>query len=215
MQEQDFSEPILRTNCGGQDDIPKAIDGQLVEQRLFVIKNTEQRLWENIRKGDQRALGELYKLYAESLFFFGTGITKDRTYIMDCIHDLFLDLYKYRKGLSPLDNVKFYLFKSLKRKINRKYHSKTMPLLPIEAENRPEENHGFATSHEEHLINNECKDEKNKMLTKALGSLTKNQRKGLMLKFTEQRSYKEISEIMGVSIESARTLIYRALKSLR
>jgi len=46
-------------------------------------------------------------------------------------------------------------------------------------------------------------------------SLSNRQREGLSLKFEHNCSYAEIAEIMGVTIESARTIIYRALKELR
>ncbi|MHA7830227.1 MAG: RNA polymerase sigma factor [Flagellimonas sp.] len=215
MQEQDRFKEASEIHYQAQGPLSQNVDENHGGQKLYVIKNTEERFWESLRKGDQNALGELYKLHVESMFAFGSSITKDRNYVMDCIHDLFLDLYKYRKGLSPVENVKYYLLKSLKRKINRKYHSKTMPFSTMEPNYRPEDRHGFTTSHEEQLIDNECIEEKNEKLSEALDTLTKKQRRSLMLKFTEQRTYKEISEIMGVSIESARTAVYRALKSFR
>ena len=46
-------------------------------------------------------------------------------------------------------------------------------------------------------------------------TLSNRQREGLSLKFEHNHTYPEIAEIMGISIESARTMIYRALKDLR
>jgi len=48
-----------------------------------------------------------------------------------------------------------------------------------------------------------------------MNSLTAHQREGLNLKFVHNLTYAEIAEILGISIESARTSIYRALKTLR
>jgi RNA polymerase sigma-70 factor (ECF subfamily) len=215
MQKQDRFNKASEIHSQAQVPPFQSINENDEGHKLYVIKNTEERLWEGLRKGDQNALGELYKVYVDAMFAFGSSLTKDRDYVMDCIHDLFLDLYKYRNGLSPAENVKYYLLKSLKRKISRKYQNKTMPVPTMEPNKQPQDKYGFTTSHEEQLINNESSDEKYKRLNAALGSLTKKQRKSLMLKFTEQRTYKEISEIMGVSIESARTAVYRALKSFR
>ena len=53
------------------------------------------------------------------------------------------------------------------------------------------------------------------ILANALESLTKKQRKGLFLRFNQDKSYEEISEIMEVSVQTARTIVYRALKALR
>ena len=43
--------------------------------------------------------------------------SRDRELVKDCIHDLIFDLYKYRKNLAENDNIRNYLFKSLKRKV--------------------------------------------------------------------------------------------------
>ena len=65
------------------------------------------------------------------------------------------------------------------------------------------------------IIGEEQTLERNNNLSKALKTLTKKQRKVLFLRFNQDRTYQEISEIMGVSIETARTSIYRAIKTLR
>ena len=68
------------------------------ERKLVVVKNSELTIWGNLKKGDQTALGELYNLYIDILYSFGIQHSQDRGYVMDCIHDLFVDLYKYRKS---------------------------------------------------------------------------------------------------------------------
>lgn len=198
--------------------IPEKLDelvSEIGKNKMFVVKSSETIIWENLKNGDETALGELYKLHIDALFSYGIVHSQDRGYVMDCIHDLFVDLYKYRKSLSKTDNVKYYLFKSLKRKINKKYHRK---IIPVSTEydfliNDTLKN--YTKSHEEEIINDERISEKSAMLSNALNTLTKKQRKGLYLRFNQQRTYEEISEIMGVSVQSARTTIYRALKTLR
>lgn len=182
---------------------------------MFVIRNTEDKLLDSIRQGDQEALGKLYSHYIDSLFSYGQGLSSDRDHVMDCIHDLFVDLYKYRKGLAKVDDMKMYLFISLKRKIIKKYNRKIIPVSGTHANSNIEDYNTCSDSYEEELINSENDHERSKKLNKALASLTDKQRTGLLLRFNEQRSYKEISEIMDVSIESARTAIYRALKSFK
>jgi RNA polymerase sigma factor (sigma-70 family) len=51
--------------------------------------------------------------------------------------------------------------------------------------------------------------------SKALQKLPLQQKEGLLLKFYQNKSYEEISEILGITTSSCRTLVYRALKSVR
>ena len=98
-----------------------------ISNNLKVVKELESTMWVDLKKGNKIALGKLYDIYIDSLFAFGIQNSQDRSFVMDCIHDLFLDLYKYRSTIKITDNSKNYLFKSLKRKINKRYLRKTSP----------------------------------------------------------------------------------------
>ena len=98
-----------------------------ISNNLKVVKELESTIWVDLKKGNKIALGKLYDIYIDSLFAFGIQNSQDRSFVMDCIHDLFLDLYKYRSTIKITDNSKNYLFKSLKRKINKRYLRKTSP----------------------------------------------------------------------------------------
>lgn len=173
----------------------------------------ELALWNEIRNGNVVALGAIYDLYIDVLFSYGIQFSEDRNHVMDCIHDLFLDLYKYQSKLANTDNIKYYLLTSLRRKINRRYKGKLAYLgseAPIQHNQRY-----HSPSPEEELIAMENELLKSHSLQKAAEFLTKRQQKGLSLRFYEKRSYEEIAEIMNTSVETSRTIIYRAIKSLR
>ena len=96
----DFSlYPSYKTNSSGKED----------NERDLI-------LWYKIKRGEIAALGELYDVYIDTLFPYGVSMSSDKVLVMDSIHDLFLDLYKYREKLADCPQVKFYLLKSLKRK---------------------------------------------------------------------------------------------------
>ncbi|WP_158974933.1 RNA polymerase sigma factor [Cellulophaga sp. L1A9] len=183
---------------------------------FFVDKNGELLIWKRLVDGDKLALGELYDIYINILFTYGMYHSKDKSYVSDCIHDLFVDLYKYRNNLSMTDNVKYYLFRSLKRKINKKYRSKNISVSLDDFQFKPDfTNTNHTNSCEKSIINQENTRERNAKLAKALSTLTKKQQKILFLRFDQEKSYDEISTIMDISVQTARTSIYRAIKTLR
>ncbi|WP_025741658.1 RNA polymerase sigma factor [Aquimarina pacifica] len=176
------------------------------------LKSVDSILWTKLKLGDLDSFNELYDKYIDDLFLFGRQYTQDTGYIKDCIHDLFLDIYKYRKKLSDVDNVKYYLFTSLKRKINKKYKSK---IKLFSSEDKKDDIVSVYQSAEDAIIEKENFSEITTKLSDALTSLSNRQRRGVLLKFNEEKSYEEIASILGISIESVRTLIYRAMKKMR
>jgi RNA polymerase sigma-70 factor (ECF subfamily) len=180
------------------------------------LKSNKQKdllLWAKLKAGNADALGRLYDLYVDELFSYGMQFCMDRTNVMDCIHDVFLNLYKYRKNLANADQVKYYLFRSLKNQIINS--SKGVYALNGVASNDALEYRDYSNSIEDEIIETELSNERSYILSQAINSLSKKQRKGLFLRFTEERDYEEIAEIMNVSVQTSRTLIYRAIKALR
>lgn len=171
-------------------------------------------LWQAFKQGNVDALGHLYDRFIDELFAYGNQFSPDRQKVMDAIHDLFLNLYKYRKNLADTDNVGYYLCRSLKNQILKEPKSKIF-CIP---------NHWFpetlddklrTDSHEETLIETEFLDQRALQLSHALGFLSKKQRQGIFLRFTQGCQYEEIADIMNVSVQTSRTIIYRAIKALR
>lgn len=174
--------------------------------------NKDYYLWKSFIDGNDDSFYKLYDQFADVLYHYGLHLSRDKELIKDCIHDLFLDLYKYRTKLSNTDNIRFYLFRSLRRTIH-KAQIKVIPL--IYDINLVPSNDYRELTYEDKVIAHEIEEENNRLLTNALKTLTAYQREGLNLKFEHNLTYPEIAEILGISIESARTTIYRALKILR
>ena len=101
------------------------------------VWSQEDNLWKRFKEGNDDAFYCLYDQYADNLFKYGIHFSKDRAFIQDCIHDLFLELYKYRKKLSETDNIQFYLYRSLRRII----HKEQLKTIPIFNEEMNRTNH--------------------------------------------------------------------------
>ena len=174
--------------------------------------NKDYYLWESFKEGNDDAFFRLYDQYADSLYNFGIHFSRDKGFIKDCIHDLFLDLYKYRNRLSATNNIRFYLLRSLRRKIHKE-QVKIIPIVYDDTISSPNDNQVLAF--EDLIIASETEIENHRILKEAMKKLTDRQREGLSLKFEHNLSYPEIAEMLAMSVESARTSIYRALKVLR
>ena len=172
--------------------------------------NNDSILWQKVKAGDTLAFNHLYSQYVNPLFSFGLMYSNDKELIKDSIHDLFLELYKYRKNLADNDNIKRYIFKSFKRKIYQNQQKKQKIKWDDTGEISQTIDSKLATT----IIFNE-EDELTSKLLQAIEELPERQRKALILKFQIELPYQEVAEILGISVESTRTLIYRAIKSLR
>lgn len=174
-------------------------------------KNTDLISWAKLKSGNLDALGALYDLYIDELFSYGMQYSADKTQVMDNIHDVFLSLYKYRKNLANTDQVKYYLFRSLKNQIisvsKGEFATRTFVL--------NEDINNYTNSIEDEIIETEFNNERTYKLSKAINLLSKKQQKVLFLRYTEERDYEEVAQIMNVSVQTSRTLIYRAIKALR
>lgn len=172
----------------------------------------EEILWTRFREGDDRAFYRLYDLYVDNLYKYGSNFSRDKDLIKDCIQDLFLNLYKYRKRISATDNIQFYLYRSLRRII----HKELNKLIPLHHDDRIISlRDSQDISYEDCLIVAETEEEDRRKLYSALNKLSDRQREALSLKFEQDLPYSEIAVIMDISVESARTIIYRSIKEIR
>ena len=99
--------------------------------------------------------------------------------------------------------------------ITKKIKSKKRFELHDIKDNNFEFNFNVEYSYQDKLIEDEISQELKHLLQAATKKLPPKQKEIIYLKFEEEMSYPEISEIMAISVESARKLLYRALLSLR
>ncbi len=77
----------------------------------------DKNLWRDFKEGSEDALMELYNLYADKLYNYGTQITYDKELIRDVVQDVFLYLVQNRKTIKQPDSIKYYLFACFRRRL--------------------------------------------------------------------------------------------------
>lgn len=174
-----------------------------------------QALWNAFQKGEDKAFAGIYYAFIQSLLAYGRKLTPDQDLLHDAIQEIFMDLYQKRnKSQVPINNPKAYLLVALRNSIlKKKEHLRKFE--DMKDREGLFENFDIEYSFQEQLIRKEITEENHTKLQKAIISLSPGQKEIIYLKFDENLGYKEISELMGITIDSARKQLYRALLSLR
>lgn len=169
----------------------------------------ERAVWTEFRSSNRKALDYLYEKYVRLLYVYGGKISRNHTVVEDCIHDLFVELWNKRKILGDTDNIKFYLFKTLRKKIVTKISSSSeVPSAVIK-----EAEVDFPI--EFNIIEEQLVSERQSMMKRALASLTESQREAIYLKFYEKLPYQQIASVMDTDLKSAYKVIGKAIDTLR
>ena len=174
------------------------------------MQDTE--LWQRLIGGDKGALGLIYSQHADYLLQYGHRLTQDELIIEDCVHDLFVDLWRTHNGLSPTNAIRPYLIVSLRRRIIRKIQQQQKFK---DQEKVPEIDFQAEIAVDELIISQEVSEEQAAMLKKAFTQLTGRQREAIFLKYYEEMDYKDIAETMGISYQSVRNVVFTGIKKLR
>jgi RNA polymerase sigma factor (sigma-70 family) len=169
-------------------------------------------MWIRFNSGDRFAFEEIYSEFIGVLFSYGSKMTNDKELIKDSIQDLFIDLYRSKINLHKPESFEYYLFKSLKRLIQKKIKRKN--------KSRDVENQEFIAFKlsfdlEEDYIQKESENSKLKVLQEIINELSPNNRELLFYKFNSNLTYKEIGKLIDINPDAVKKKIYRIITSLR
>ncbi len=172
----------------------------------------DQGLWTRFQKGDKQAFSNIYMTHVDVLFLYGSKLCSNTNVVKDSIQDIFIDLFEHRNQLSEPNNIRYYLFKILKRTIFSKLKKaqKSVDLFDLNSLRFNAE-----YNYENIIIKKEIDNDRKKLMAKLLMELTAKQQEILYLRFTMGFSYLEISRILNIDHNSVRKQVYRAIKSLR
>lgn len=169
----------------------------------------EAEVWGNLKSGDKKALSFFYTKYFNSLYNYGSKISRDAGLVEDCIQDLFVEFWSKREGLSEVTNVKYYFFKSLRRKIL--YKLSLLSRLPLQEIDSFE----IALSHKSHYLTQQINSDIREKITQLVNTLSAKQKEAIFLVYYEELSYEEAAVIMDLKIKTVYNLIHLAIAKLR
>lgn len=168
-------------------------------------------LWNNFRAGDKKSFDRIYRTYVKQLYNYGSKFTDDKDFVLDCIQEIFIDIFTHRHNLGETNNIRLYLITSLKRKILRSIQKNNL------VQSLPGDELPFLSIYSSGNENPDSDDNMGKIneLNKALKMLSPRQKEAIYLRFVSELRYEEICQVMDLNYQSVRNLVHRAIEKLR
>ncbi|WP_229203342.1 RNA polymerase sigma factor [Dyadobacter jejuensis] len=177
-----------------------------------MIPKDESKLWIAFQEGDPQAYTEIYHRYIRDMYRYGSSlVTTSESFVLDCIQDVFTELWSKRERLSIPVNVKYYLLKALKTRIIHLLERKEKayrPLADIDLEL-------FELNETEIAEELETARDQQEKLEIFIRQLPNRQQEALKLRFVENLNYEQIGGMLQVNTQSAKNLVFRAIEKLR
>ncbi len=170
-------------------------------------------LWQAFKRGDEIAFTTLYQRYVRVLYSYGKKLMVSDGTVEDLVQDLFIELWQTRARLADVESPKFYLFRSLRRKIYKNVNH--IALSGQNWEFADERVLPVALPKEFEIIEAENFQKQKDDLETWLKSLPPRQYEVLTLRYYQDFSYAEISELLSINEQSVRNLAQRAVLKLR
>lgn len=190
------------------------INGKIESMResLQEMNLSDFDLWKKFKEGNVQAYSVIYSKYVKVLYNYSKNICKDEELVKDCIQDLYIELWKNKENLGATDSIKYYLYKSIRRKIVYELNrNKNKYELGIQEEDEVE----LVVPHELNLITDQITKENKDNLKKAIDLLSSRQREIILLLFYDNMKYQEVAAIMSINLRSVYTLAWKALEALK
>lgn len=179
-------------------------------------KIDESEIWKNFKNGDEASFIWIYQEYFGKLYNYSMQFNFEEEVVKDHIQELFIYIRKNRERLADVNSIKFYLYKSIRRRLLSGAKRKFSIISIFSSDQNRVFELSIADSAERQIIDQGTEQETKIRLTRSLNKLTPRQREAVQHFYYEGLSYHEIAEVMDLKkVKYARKLIYRAIDSLR
>lgn len=173
-----------------------------------MFRNVVIELLQKLKEGDKQAYEQLFCLYYAHLVAYAYSILQQKETAEDIVQELFIDFWCLKKYKHINGNIENYWYRSVRNNCltylrNQKCHEEHLLRLGKTAERT--ESFQFT------LEELEEKEE----IRKAIEHLPEQCRLVFKLCCFENMKYQEVADQLGISINTVRTQMGRALKSLR
>lgn len=179
----------------------------------------EAELLEGLKQGDTHAFQWLLDNYRQKVVATCYGFTSDYEIALDIAQEVFIEVYRSINDFRGDSKISTWIFristnKSLNWLRDNKKHKNSRSIQRFFNRKEETELEIKSTDNSDGQRMMEQNDD-NKIIQWALNKLPKNQKKAFVLNKIDDLSYKEVAEIMDVSLSTIESLIFRARKNLQ
>ena len=163
----------------------------------------DNRLWENIKRGDIQALKKIHDSYFYQMCLYAFKYTNNFGLAEELVSDCFIKIWENRKKIEINSSVKHYILLMLRNNIIDHYRKKR--ILTDKLDEIPE------------LADEKYFDEQQEYarLYAALKKLPEKRRKILELAVFDSMTYQQIAEELDISKNTVKTQMGRAYRFLK
>lgn len=178
---------------------------------MSIIDFNEADLWTSFTDGNEEAFSLIYKKNYAKLYSYGVSLGLGDETVRDIVQELFVKLYTNPHLIKNTSTILSFLLVSVRNAAANhvKYRNRHVNYQQFD-------NFEFPYC----IENNHLEDKEELSIIKAkvdavLKSLTPRQKEIIYLRFLQQMEYDEIADIMNLTEQAARNLVYRAIEKAR
>ncbi|HXX65433.1 MAG TPA: sigma-70 family RNA polymerase sigma factor [Bacteroidota bacterium] len=183
---------------------------------------SEERLIATARGGDRRAFGELVRRYEETVYRFAFKLCRDREKAEETFQDTFINVYRKLDSFDGKSKFSTWLYTIVTNNCLMRHRQRKIRALEdsLEALDAPETLPNGQFRHDiarwEKTPADVVLDKELRMkIEEAIGNLPSDYRIVFTLRDIEGKSTEETAQIVGISLEAAKSRLRRARAFLR
>ena len=174
----------------------------------------EKQIIEHLKNGDEFIYKYVYDQYSRMVYTVCFRMTRSKDEAEDAVQDVFIKVFNSINSFREESKLSTWVYRiAVNICINKSRRKNAVNFLSL---NFWEDEKGKNKMAADSLTPREEmeKSESQKIVQEAINTLPAKQKTAIILSRYEELSYKEISKIMGVSISSVESLLFRAKENL-
>ena len=169
------------------------------------MKHLEEHLIDQIKSGNEKAFKTLFYMHSDKLFIWAYKITQDESASEDIVQDFFINYWERRNLIDFSPSFLSYAYRSV-------YNASLNYLRDNE---RFIHGYELTVDFTDDNADSEDAQELMRLLLQAVEALPERCKKIFVMATIEKRKYKEVADLLGISVNTVKVQVSKAYKILK